>query len=137
MANGDEQVVAVDPRAEARARLADRYDVRVLQPSPPAVGDGPWFADDPVRAPVASGRPTVSPVANGDVTWDELAADDPALADWCADRWLGAWRPLAPIGDPVAFAGTPDALHAVAEEVVSPAPERATGKNGLRSTPRG
>ncbi|HEX5588157.1 MAG TPA: hypothetical protein VFZ17_12675, partial [Acidimicrobiia bacterium] len=68
--------VTIDPSAEARARLGGRYAVRVLEPSPPPVTTPPWFADDPVNAPVVDGLPVVSPVANGDVTWDQLASDD-------------------------------------------------------------
>ena len=37
-----------NPRDEANQRLSGRYDARVLEPSPPAVSEGPWFADDPV-----------------------------------------------------------------------------------------
>ena len=36
-----------DPRQEAFDRLGGRYEVRVLEPSPPAVDEEPWFADDP------------------------------------------------------------------------------------------
>jgi len=41
-------MVVRNPRAEARVRISNRYEVRVLEPSPPAVNEGPWFADDPV-----------------------------------------------------------------------------------------
>jgi len=37
-----------NPRAEAEDRLGGRYQARVLEPSPPTVRDGPWFADDPL-----------------------------------------------------------------------------------------
>ena len=58
---------SVNPRAEATERLAGRYDARVLEPSPPAVTSGPWFADDPVDPLDApSGRPVVSPVATAE-----------------------------------------------------------------------
>ena len=87
----------MNPRAEATKRLAGCYDARVLEPSPPAVTSGPWFADDPVdplHAP--TGRPVVSPVATAELTWEQLAADDPELAAWCAERWLAALPPLPP-----------------------------------------
>src|SRR3954449_7793727 len=93
-----------DPRTEAFERLGGRYEVRVLEPSPPAVAEGPWFADDPAaRGEVPAGRTLVSPVSSGDRTWDEVARDDGDLAAWCADRWLGAWRRLPPPPPPVRF----------------------------------
>jgi hypothetical protein len=122
-----------DPRSEAFERLNGEWEVRVLEPSPPAVVDAPWFADDPVaRGSAPDGRRIVSPIPTGDVLWDELAAGDEALAAWCAERWLGAYRRLAPL--PSAFADTREALHDLAERVVSPARERVNGKIGLRYT---
>jgi hypothetical protein len=98
----------------------------VLEPSPPAVHDEPWFADDPV----AGGG--VSPVSGGDLLWSDLAADDPALAEFCRERWLGPYKRLEPV--PPTLATTRAALHAVAEHVLSPARQRANGKIGLRWT---
>ena len=44
-------------RQEAFERLGGRYEVRVLEPSPPAVDEEPWFADDPTaRGDVPDGR---------------------------------------------------------------------------------
>lgn len=122
-----------DPRSEAFARIGGAYEVRVLEPSPPAVAQPPWFADDPAaRGDVPAGRRVVSPIATGDVLWDDLARDDAGLAAWCADRWLGAYRRLAAL--PPGYATTRDTLHELAERVVSPARERANGKIGLRYT---
>lgn len=105
----------------------------MLVPSPPAVVEPPWFADDPVAAPARSAdRPVVSPVPNGDTTWDDMAREDPELAPWCADRWLGAWYRLPDPPDDVER--TRVALHTVAEWVVSPARAAANGKIGLRWT---
>ena len=84
----------MNPRAEAQAKVGDAYDARVLEPSPPAVNEPPWFADDPVARDGAT-RPVVSPVSSGDVLWSELAAEAPQLADWCRERWLGPYPPLA------------------------------------------
>ena len=132
----------MDPRGEAQTRLEalepGRFEARVLVPSPPAVTDPPWFADDPVDPGGAgAGRTVVSPVANADRTWDDLARGDRALAAWCADRWLGAWRRLAPVTDPARLAATRRAWHAVAEHVLAPFRFRACSKIGLRSTPGG
>ncbi len=109
-----------NPRAEAEDKLGGDYEARVLEPSPPAVGE-PDYADDPVYPDeVPEGRELVSPVHNrGDLTWDEIVAEEPELAPWCADRWLGAWRRLEPL--PASFAETRVALHKVAEAVVAPA----------------
>ena len=123
----------MNPRAEAAARVGGRYDARVLEPSPPAVTEGPWFADDPVgRELPRGGLPLLLPVPGGDARWDELCAGDPSLARWCAERWLGAYRTLASL--PPGFARTREALHALAERVMAPAREHANGKIGLRFT---
>jgi hypothetical protein len=122
-----------DPSWEAYARLNDRYEVRVLEPSPPAVGEGPWFADDPAaRGDVPPGWQVVSPVSTGDLLWSDLASRDRSLAGWCAERWLGAYRRLGPA--PAALVKTRNALHRLAEERISPARRAANGKIGLRYT---
>jgi hypothetical protein len=126
----------VNPRAEAEQRLDGRYAARVLEPSPPAVDEAPWFADDPVaRGEVWDGRPVVSPVRTGDLTWAELASDDSELAEWCRERWLASYKRLDQA--PGSLAETRVALHRVAEEVISPARAEANGKIGLRYTFRG
>jgi hypothetical protein len=109
-----------DPRAEAEDMLGGDYEARVLEPSPPAVGP-PDYSDDPVEpGEVPEGRDLVSPVHNrGDLTWDEIVEQDPDLAPWCAERWLGAWKRLEPL--PATFAQTRDSLHKVAIAVVAPA----------------
>ena len=128
----------VDARREATERVGGRFDVRVLEPSPPAVVDPPFAADDPVALrPRDALLPLLTPVPGGDTTWDALARDEPDLADFCADRWLGAWRPLAPLTDRDALAATRKGLHALAEHVVAPARRRANGKIGLRFTHAG
>lgn len=123
----------MNARREAEERLGGAYAARVLEPSPPAVDAPPFFADDPVaRGDVPGGHRVVSPVAGGDLRWADLAADDPDLAAWCADRWLAAFRRLD--GPPPGLAVTRAALHRLAEQVVSPARARANGKIGLRFT---
>jgi hypothetical protein len=109
-----------NPRAEAEDKLGGDYEARVLEPSPPAVSEPP-YADDPVDpGEVPEGRELVSPVHNrGDLTWDEIARQDPEIAPWCAERWLGAWKRLEPL--PARFADTRVALHTIAEGVVAPA----------------
>jgi hypothetical protein len=109
-----------NPRAEAEDKLGGDFEARVLEPSPPAVSEPP-YADDPVDpGEVPEGRELVSPVHNrGDLTWDEIARQDPEIAPWCAERWLGAWKSLEPL--PASFAETRVALHNIAEAVVAPA----------------
>jgi hypothetical protein len=109
-----------NPRAEAEDKLGGDYEARVLEPSPPAVTEPP-YADDPVApGEVPEGRELVTPVHNrGDLTWDEIAREEPDLAPWCAERWLGAWKRLEPL--PPRFAETCIALHKIAEAIVSPA----------------
>lgn len=127
---------AINPRAEAHERLGGRYEVRVLEPSPPAVADPPWFADDPVAVDgAAPGRTLVSPIGNGDLRWEELARGDEELGAWCAARWLGPYRRLGPAPD--SLEQTRLSLHRLAERVISPARRRANGKIGLRYTRNG
>jgi hypothetical protein len=121
----------VNPLDEARRRIEDRYEARVLEPSPPAQ---PGNADDPTaRGVVPEGRQLLSPVSTGDLTWDELCRGDDELAAWCRDRWLGAWKPLEPA--PPGLRDTRLALHLVAEKIVSPARVAGTGNEiSLRYT---
>jgi hypothetical protein len=128
--------LVVDPRAEALARVENRFDVRVLEPSPPAVTEPPWFADDPVHTEAAPGRPVVAPVRLGGdaTTWDDVVRTEPELASWCADRWLGACRRLEPPADGHALVRTRNAWHVLAEHVLAPARHRVNGKIGLRYT---
>jgi hypothetical protein len=123
----------VNPRREAWELLGGEYDVRVLEPSPPAATTPPWYADDPLAGPY--GVRLVTPLSGLGRSWDELARERPGLADFCANRWLGAWRRLAPL--PRAFVATRRSLHALAEHVVAPARHVANGKIGLRFTRRG
>ena len=123
----------MNARAEAVTRLGGRYDARVLEPSPPSVHDPPWFADDPVgRDDPPSGLPRVSPVSGADLRWENLILESPGLARWCSERWLGAYRRLEAV--PAQLARTREALHRLAEHVISPARAHAHGKIGLRFT---
>ena len=103
----------------------------MLEPSPPAVHDEPWFADDPVSRGDAVGE-VVSPVTSGDVLWRDLAAGDRALEEWCCERWLASYKQLSPA--PPELVATRVALHRLAERVLSPVRQRANGKIGLRWT---
>jgi len=123
----------MNARAQARERIAGRYEARVLEPSPPAVTTAPLFADDPVaRGDVPAGRLVVSPVGTGDLRWEQLAADNHELARWCEERWLGPYPRLGAV--PEKLVATRLALHRLAEHVISPARRQANGKIGLRYT---
>ncbi|MFB9839552.1 hypothetical protein, partial [Actinoallomurus acaciae] len=78
----------VSPRREAWELLGGAYDVRVLEPSPPAVTEPPWYADDPLAGPY--GVRLVTPVCGLGRSLGELAGERTGLAAFCADRWLGA-----------------------------------------------
>ena len=125
----------MNARREAWERLEGRYDPRVLEPSPPYVPEPPWFADDPVTAGPLASEAIVTPVDDGHPSWSDLAADDPDLALWCSERWLGAWARIGP--PPQTLTATRRSLHAVAEQVLAPARRAATGRIGLRYTRRG
>ena len=120
-----------DARAEAAARVGDGFDVRVLEPSPPAVSDSPYFADDPT-----DGGDLVPVERAGATSWARLCAErgDSTLAAWCADRWL-VRHPLGPLPD--GFEATRRSLHAVAEHLLCGCRYDANGKIGLRYTYRG
>lgn len=123
----------MNPRAEAFQRLGGAYDVRVLEPSPPAVHQPPWFADDPTaRGVVPPGRQLVSPVDSGDLLWEELAATNRDLAEWCAERWLGPLPRLERV--PPGLPETRRSLHSLARRVIGPVRERASEQRGLRWT---
>jgi hypothetical protein len=116
-------------RQEAFERVGARHDVRVLEPSPPAVDAPPFFADDPLEGG------DVLPIDRaGSTTWVEICDGDGDLLDWCRDRWLVP-RPLAAL--PSDFVATREALHRVAEDVMAPARQAANGKIGLRFTYHG
>jgi hypothetical protein len=122
-----------NPKAEASERLGGRYEVRVLEPSPPAVDDGEFFADDAARRGEAPpGALVVGPTTGSDLTWDGLCAGDPGLSAWCAGRWLGSWRRLPPL--PPTLTATRESLRRLACYVLAPARKAANGKIGLRYT---
>ena len=126
-------VKARNARLEAQHVVGDRFDARVLEPSPPVVVDGEWFADDPVAVHESTrSRPVVSPVATGDLSWDEWLGTRPEHTTWAAHRWLGAQRRLP--SAPPTLAETRLALHRVAVYAVSPARRRVNGKIALRWT---
>jgi hypothetical protein len=123
----------VNPRREAWDLLGGEYDVRVLEPSPPAVTTAPWYADDPLAGPY--GTRLITPITGLGRTWDDLARERPELAGFCAERWLGAWRRLAPL--PRLYTETRLSLHALGEHVVAAARHAENGRIGLRFTRRG
>ena len=122
--------VAHDPAAEAAAAVGDRYDVRVLEPSPPAVADPPFWADDPADPGPSGHNPVVAPHCGGDLSWDELIAARPDLAGFAADRWLGARRGLPSL--PSDYASALFDFHRLAYSVVAETRYQCNGKFGLR-----
>lgn len=127
----------MNPLEEARLRIGDRYDARVLEPSPPALAREP-FSDDPLaRGEVAARRTLVAPFetgVDGDLTWDALARNDADLSAWCAARALGAWPAPPALPSTAALVATRLSLHSLAEHVLCPARHRVNGKIGLRFT---
>ena len=123
--------VAHNPAAEAAELVGDDVTVRVLEPSPPTVNEGPFYADDPATAG-SSTKPIVTPTSGGDRTWDALLAERPELADFARERWLGnrGRLPEVPDGYPAAR----DAYHRLAYGIVAEARRVANTKFGLRYT---
>ena len=128
----DPTAIAVrNARREAADVAGPSLEVRVLEPSPPAITDE-WFADDPVADPPAPGATLLTPIPGLGATWDAWAAAHPHRASWVATRWLGAYHRLGPV--PPSLAETRTALHGLAVYVISPARRRVNGKIGLRYT---
>jgi hypothetical protein len=125
-------MAARDPRREAQDLVGPDHHALVLEPSPPAVAAGPWFADDPVVAPADTDRPVVSPVGGGDLSWDDWLADHPRQRSWAARRWLGGERHVA--APPETLSRARLGLHRLAAYVLSPARRRANTKIALRWT---
>lgn len=121
---------ARNPAAEARALLPDGYLARVLEPSPPAVHDEPWFSDDPAARGESAGLTVVTPTIAGDITWAELAATDPTIADYARHHWLVPGHLLPPVPDNYVESRLDH--HRLAYAVVAEARHRANGKFGLR-----
>jgi len=120
------------PKLEAQAVVGPDLEPAVLEPSPPAVATGPWFADDPV-ARLDANRPLVSPSDPGTAgtrSWNAWLADHPEHAGWVAERWLGGPRTLPPL--PPGLGSTRRALHRLAAYVIAPARHAATARFGLR-----
>lgn len=126
-----EALGARNPRTEAQRLLTGRFDARVLEPSPPGVEDGAWFADDPTD-PTGAERPVVGPTSAASLTWDRWLREFPEQTGWAADRWLGGYRRLGP--PPAMLTDTRTALHRLAVYVLSPARRRTNGKIALRWT---
>lgn len=119
---------ARDARAEARLRTGGRPAL-VLEPSPPAVDDGGrWMADDPLAAGPAD---AIRTTGRGP-TWSDLARDDRALREWCAQRFLLDEATVAP--PPATLATTRLSLHRLAMYVMAAARISANGFMGLRWT---
>lgn len=123
-------------KAEAQALLPEGFEARVLEPSPPAIHDPEYFADDPAVPGNAGSRARiVTPTTAGDVSWDELARQQSPLAGFVADRWLGQWKRLPAL--PATYVETVVSLNQVAFFGMAPARHAANGKVGLRYTYRG
>ena len=126
----NDHAAARDPAAEAAAVVGDGYDVRVLEPSPPAVAEGPFWADDPADPGPRGTDPVVAPHSGGDLSWDDLIVTRPDLAGFAADRWLGARRGLPDL--PPDYPGALSDFHRLAYSVVAEARYQCNGKFGLR-----
>jgi hypothetical protein len=125
--------IAHDPLLEAAAVAGPGYTVRILEPGRPAVNEPPFFADDP--AAVGSPEPGTVVLAThkgGDVTWDDLARRRPEVAEFAADRWLGARRNLPRL--PAGYMESLVDYHRIAYSIVAEARRLANSKFGLRYT---
>ena len=122
-----------NPRADARTLLPAGFEARVLEPSPPAINDGEYRADDPTaladRDPLLQ---VVTPTTAGDLTWDEMSRRHPHLSDFASEHWLGAWSRLPALTDQ--YQSTASSLGQLAFFVIAPARFTSQEKLGLRYT---
>ena len=102
--------------------------MRVLEPSPPAILDDAFFADDPAVGGIAD----VLPVSGAGQSWAETAAADEASANYARDHWLGPYHQLGAV--PANYVAERNDFHRIAFGVVSNARKAANGKFGLRYT---
>ena len=127
---------ARNARAEAQSKLGPEFTARVLEPSPPAVTTGPFFADDPVDTSDSGDATPVLPTGIADGTdWSTIAEQSPELAEWVAAHWLGGDRRLPPA--PADLTTTRLALHRLGVYVIAPTRHAANEKFGLRYTAGG
>lgn len=142
-----------NPRHEANQlveqKLGEGYQALVLEPSPPASTEPPWFADDPARVSHGSSqtsRKIISPTSGATITsgsslgddsttWNELCqgqlAEDTEFCEFARSRWLGAYARLADL--PANYEKRRIDAHRLAFGVISEVRRRAQGaKFGLR-----
>jgi len=125
-----------DARAEASAIVGDAFEPFVLEPSPPAVSEAPFFADDPLDLNRATTLAPLLPAGHpGGMTWDDWLVANPEMEVWVRERWLGGHRRLPAV--PQDYARSRIALHRLGAYVIAPLRHQATGKFGLRYTLRG
>lgn len=120
---------------EAQQRVPSGSTARVLEPSPPAIKDGEFFADDPASLGDADPATTVRPLADGNGSWLDLVSDDPELAAFARARWLGPWDRLGAV--PAHYLASRDDFHRLAYAAVAAARHETNGKFGLRFTAGG
>ena len=126
------RVAVRNPRAEAAEILGDGRVGLVLEPSPPAIDQGPWFADHPTSPAGLEGDLIVSPVATGSRSWEAAIHGDERVAAYAREHWLANLKPL---GEPPAtLIDTRSSLTTLAFHVLAPARQQANGKIGLRWT---
>lgn len=122
---------------EAAAALGGSMVGRVLEPSPPAIEDGAFFADDPVHAVLPDDvdrSMVVSPFGPGK-TWRSIVNERPDLQAWAEARWLTSTRRLPEI--PKDYVDQRTRLHRLATYAIAPARHQTNGKFGLRWTKGG
>lgn len=123
---------ARDAANEAADLVNGSSPAHVLEPSPPAIDDGEWFADDPVAT---NGTPAILPAGidrASTISWSTWLESNPQHADWVATRWLGGERSLS--APPATLVETRLALHRLGAYVIAPVRHQANGKFGLRWT---
>lgn len=125
-----------NPRAEAQQTAGEGYAARVLEPSPPAILDDNFFADDPLytadAAPDGVAALLPAGVRAASVDWANWLTENPDQQAWAAERWLAGPRALPPV--PANLKATRIDLHRLAAYVIAPSRHAANGKFGLRWT---
>ncbi len=117
---------------EAATLLPTGSTARVLEPSPPAVLEGSFFADDPTSLNGADPASTVRPFSTVEPNWSQIDGVDPVFA---RARWLGPWPRLEAV--PHNYAVAREDFHRLGYSVIAAARHDANGKFGLRFTAGG
>lgn len=122
------------PQQEANGLLSPQFWGLVLEPSPPAVLEDPWWSDDPTD-PAAAPPDLITVGATSDAgqSWDQQVGEHPELKEYVQQHWLSpTLLQLSP--PPANLEVTRTSLHQLAFFALAPARHQINRKIALRYT---